>query len=154
MVGSQTTNLTPNFVLGYNIYFTSPNEKCKFICYIYILNFFYDIQIYWFQTSLLLQIWPKDLGHSRFPKQKFITKVQGMFPFHSPNVFRPFSCLGLFVTRFFLPCVRFGHKPKVKITTEKGHMGIPKFQFFSICDGYFFLWLTYCPKIKLWTLTK
>jgi hypothetical protein len=46
MVGSQTTNVTPNFVLGYNIYFTSPNEKCKFIFYINILNLFYDIQNY------------------------------------------------------------------------------------------------------------
>jgi hypothetical protein len=124
MVGIQTTNLTPNFVLGYNVYFTSPNEKWKFSFLYLHFEFFYDIQNSWFGTSLPLQIWPKDLGYSKFPKQKFITKVWRMFPFHSPNVFRPLSSLGLFLTHFFLPCVHFGHKSKVKITIEKGHIGI------------------------------
>lgn len=136
MVGSQTTNLTPNFVLGYNIYFTSPNEKCKFICYIYILNFFYDIQIYWFRTSLLLQIWPKDLGHSRFPKQKFITKVQGMFPFHSPNVFRPFSCLGLFSFFFCLVFVLV-ISSRLKSQQKKDIWVFLNFNFFPFVMGIF-----------------
>jgi hypothetical protein len=42
-----------------------------------------------------------------------------MFPFHSHNVFRPFSlCLRLFEHVSFLPSPNFGHEPKVRVTTH------------------------------------
>jgi hypothetical protein len=53
MVGSQTINLTPNFVLGYNVYFTSPNEKCKFI-FLYLHFEFFMI----YKTLDLEQVYP------------------------------------------------------------------------------------------------
>jgi len=113
MIGSQTTNLTPDFSFGHNLCIRCPNGSCEPILDIYV-----SIIFQWYKEILnplvltpVIVLWkfgsPPRL---QIPKMEAPLGVWGFIPSHT-------FTLGLPLLACNLTSHCLGHKPKVRVAT-------------------------------------
>jgi len=120
VVGSQTTNLTPDLSFGHNLCFRYPNGSCEPILNIYISIFFQ-----WYKEFFNpLSFWPLQ-SLFEHPRVHWDSNSQGGSSLGSAKVhsltlsFTP--KLPLLARNLVSPC--FSHKPKARVTTHTPSKG-------------------------------